>query len=506
MDWLKIQQMTALAAGGLFLVTLLAGIFTVDRVSKQVGQILGALASALIGIVGFCLTASVVANFARPIQFGVQLVVLAVLFFVFRLLWNALVYRKEGFSPEPVANLDGAGIQVENTPASEFIEQSFPAQPRANDNRPPEVAQRCQEIVTDLNASHPEIAKLGQEFHSLINQGLDERSGDSSPLESILNDLRSRPELRVLLDTLQQDLASLKTGDHPPLDKIADRAREISEVAFAVGEVWAAEAALDELLAINPADLTTLNRKGHARAMRGDLAGAAVAYRQLAQFAKERNDETYLAVAYGNLGGIHESEGDLDNAEKMHHLSLDLEEKNNNPEGAAQDYGNLGKIFQARGEVASAEEYFRKALELARKVESLEGEAAQYANLGSLYIATDDLEQAELMLRHALLIEERLTNREGMADNYANLGLIHIARGNLDQAAETFHRALYLEDKLDRADRRGYAYANLGQIFMDRSDFGSARRYWTQALDCFASIPLPDRVREVQGWLMNLPV
>ena len=71
-----------------------------------------------------------------------------------------------------------------------------------------------------------------------------------------------------------------------------------------------------------------------------------------------------MARAYGNLGLIYMTRGDLDQAEAMHRKALEINEKLGRLEGMARDYGNLGALYVERGDLPAAREHWLKARDL----------------------------------------------------------------------------------------------------------------------------------------------
>ena len=71
-----------------------------------------------------------------------------------------------------------------------------------------------------------------------------------------------------------------------------------------------------------------------------------------------------IANAYGNLGLVYYSRGDLDRAEEMHCKSLAIEERLGRLEGMANDYSNLGTVYRRRGDLEAASAWLQKALAL----------------------------------------------------------------------------------------------------------------------------------------------
>jgi tetratricopeptide (TPR) repeat protein len=319
-------------------------------------------------------------------------------------------------------------------------------------------------------------------------------------------------------------------------------AREIVAIAYLRGDIAEAERRLDTILRFLPNDLDALNRRGHIHRLRGNLPGAEQDYRRVAELAE--NDEG-RAVAYGNLGAIYQTRGDLDEAERLHRKALEIEVKLGRLEGMASTYGNLGLIYQTRGDLDEAERLLRKALEINEKLGRLEGMASTYGNLGVIYRARGDLDEAERWVRKSLEIDEKLGQLEGMANAYCNLGviygtrgdldeaerlfrksleinekfgrlegmanaycnlgLIYATRGDLDEAERLFRKALELDEKLGRLEGMAKQYGNLGLIYATRGDLAGARELWTKAGDLFGRIGMPQDVAKAQALIDGLP-
>ena len=104
----------------------------------------------------------------------------------------------------------------------------------------------------------------------------------------------------------------------------------------------------------------------------GRLEQAQVMFSEARRIAIASHDERSLATAYGHLGIVMKTRGDLDGAEAMHRKSLEIEEKLGRLEGTANQYGNLGNVMQSRGDLDGAEAMYRKALEIDEKLGRLE--------------------------------------------------------------------------------------------------------------------------------------
>ncbi len=155
--------------------------------------------------------------------------------------------------------------------------------------------------------------------------------------------------------------------------------REIAGIAYLRGDIREAEQRLNTVINFASDDLDAHNRMGHIRQRRGELNAARESYRHVLDNA---TNDGWRAIAYGNLGIIAKTHGDLDEAEQLHRKSLEIDEKLGNLEGMASDYGNLGNVAKSRDELDEAERLYRMALEINEELGRLEGKAIQYSNLG----------------------------------------------------------------------------------------------------------------------------
>ncbi len=212
----------------------------------------------------------------------------------------------------------------------------------------------------------------------------------------------------------------------------------------------------------------------------GSLVRAEALFERALEIAGD--DRGAVAAAYGNLGLIYKTRGDLEQAESMHRKSLAINEKLRRKESIAIDYGNLGLIYQTRGDLDQAETMHRKSLAINEELGRKEGMASDYGNLGGIYQTRGDLEQAEAMLRKALAIEEELGRKEGMANNYGNLGVIYQTRGDLDQAESMYRESLAINEELGRKEGMANNYGNLGVIYQTRGDLEQAESMHRKSL------------------------
>jgi len=270
-------------------------------------------------------------------------------------------------------------------------------------------------------------------------------------------------------------------------DKLADE-----------GKLTEAEAEYARLI-VQTDSLDALNRYGHFLNRVGRLSQAQIMCERVAELADLRDDERSKAAAFGNLGLIYQTRGELDQAEEMHRKSLAIERRlGRQEEGMASNYGNLGLIYRARSDFDEAERMLRKSLEISERLGWQEGMANSYGNLGLTHQDRGELDQAEEMHRKALEIHEGLGLQEGMAADYGNLGMIYQQRGEPDKAEEMYRKALEIEERLGRQEGMASDYNNLGLLYEQRGELARAGDMLRKALATFERIGMGPEIAQVR--------
>jgi len=278
-----------------------------------------------------------------------------------------------------------------------------------------------------------------------------------------------------------------------------------------IGDLDEAERLLQRWLAISgrdkqsPDTAAALGNLGLIARKRGNLDEAEKLHRESLEIHRKLGRLGGQASGLGNLGLIAKTRGDLDAAGKFLRESLEIDRKLGRLEGQASQLGNLGAIALTRGDLNGAEKLLRESLEIERKLGRLEGQASALGNLGLIAQTRGDLDGAEKLHRKSLEIERKLGRLDGQASELGNLGLIAKTRGDLD-AAEKLHReSLEINRKLGRLEGQANQLGNLGAIAEQRKNFAEARRLWMESRDLYMKVGIPHMMKQLQGWLDELP-
>ena len=251
--------------------------------------------------------------------------------------------------------------------------------------------------------------------------------------------------------------------------------------------------------------LVWLNELAYLHQTIGDLEQAEKMHSHILEINQKLGRLEGVANQYGNLGLIYQTRSDLDQAETMIKQALEIQEKLGKPEDVANSYNNLGAINIQRGSFTKAEEMCKRALRIDQELGRLTGMASEYGNLGLIYQIQGDLDKAEAMHNKSLQIEEDLGHLSGVASQYGNLGRVHQGRGDIAKAWKMHNKALEIHRELGEIEGVARDYVNLGDVYKSAGNLVEMRTSWEKALALFQQVGMSTEVAMVQSWLDRLP-
>ena len=138
---------------------------------------------------------------------------------------------------------------------------------------------------------------------------------------------------RIFEDILKRKSAEGQTANQ----QAAEAARHLGALAF-LHDTDKALNAYRRAVSLDPENVEGWNQLGHLLQRVGDLDGSEKAYRKVLASGKSVKSDTWIAVAYGNLGIVYEIRGELDQAEAMYKKALLL----------FQDIGAASQVEQVK--------------------------------------------------------------------------------------------------------------------------------------------------------------
>jgi tetratricopeptide (TPR) repeat protein len=266
------------------------------------------------------------------------------------------------------------------------------------------------------------------------------------------------------------------------------------EFFYRTGDIQSAQTVLNKWINLSGSKENSIKKSaaygnlGILYKTRGELERAEEMHLRALTINEELGHRKGMASDYGNLGILYSIRGELERAEEMYLKSLTIYEELGHKEGMASDYGNLGIVYQIRGELERAEEMYLKALTIDEEFGRKEGMANQYCSLGILYQRRGEFEHAEEMYLKALAINEELGRKEGIASDYGNLGILYQIQGELERAEEMCLKALAIDEEMGRIEGIASSYANLGKLYQTRSELERAEEMYKRSLVIFEEL------------------
>ena len=212
--------------------------------------------------------------------------------------------------------------------------------------------------------------------------------------------------------------------------------------------------------------------------------------------------------AYGFIGTVHHSLGDLQQAKEYHNRALTIGLKTFGPEHVdlAESYNNLGSVHYGLGDLQQSKECHDRALTI--RLKKLEPEhldvATSYKDLSYVHHRLGDLQQAKECANCALNIRLKKLGPEhvDVAEGYNDLGVVHCNLGDLQQAKECHDRALtiYLEKLGPEHVDVACSYNNLGTLHHDLGDLQQAKECHDRALSIHLKKLGPEHVRVANSY------
>ena len=225
----------------------------------------------------------------------------------------------------------------------------------------------------------------------------------------------------------------------------------------------------------------------------------------------DRMDDAKLQSAwdeannYNNSANSYLKTGEYEEAKKMYRKSICLLESINDEIHAATGYNNLAGVYYAQGQLKQAESMYRNALAIHEKLDLRREMAQDYVWLATIYMDKNNLDKSEKLVYKGIEYSEQVGANAVMADGYGNLASVCLMRGQLIRAEELAHKALALHQILVNEIGVANQHATLGAIAEQRRNWNVAKTHWETARDLYGKNSVQYRVRQMEGWLSELP-
>jgi tetratricopeptide (TPR) repeat protein len=181
--------------------------------------------------------------------------------------------------------------------------------------------------------------------------------------------------------------------------------------------------------------------------------------------ADRTGDRRAAGYARRDMGVAHELHGDYDQALASLTAGLDLFRQVGDLGGQAESLTSLGVVHHRQGRYPQALECHRESLAIRRVTGDERGQAINLSNLGVTYQRTGDAAAAHACFQDSLAVFERMADRPSMAAILTNLGSVHESQGRYAEAVDCHERGLEIFRDLGDPGGQGEVLHNLGGAY-----------------------------------------
>jgi len=272
-----------------------------------------------------------------------------------------------------------------------------------------------------------------------------------------------------------------------PTDPGARKAIVVANRAFGARDPKAALAALESVkpTAGCVTSVRLLHGRGLAlRALRRSRA-ATETFAKAGALARDLGWWARARVVFEAAGFVANDSSDWDSALRYWSAGLAIEQRRGDRIGIALALGNIGGIHHARGQYSKALETQQRALEINREIGYRPGIAANLVNIGTAYDCLGQQAKALEILQRAVKMMRELGNRGGAATALGNIGVIYSDRGQYSKALETQRQALEAKQKVGDHAGAAATVCCIGTIRQSLGDHAGALETYQRALEMY---------------------
>lgn len=195
------------------------------------------------------------------------------------------------------------------------------------------------------------------------------------------------------------------------------------------------------------------------------------------KIAEANKDDMLASNAYNNLGIIHTTLREIDNAEGFHLKALALRKKINNSQLISQSLNNLGILNRERGNFDQALSYYNQALTIAASQKDTQSIAFLYNDIGAAYSKKGDVVNGEKYLKASIDIRERIKEYNELAYTYNYLGENYERNNDLGNAELYIKKALETAKQIANNKQTYEALESLSDFYARNKKYDSAYIY-----------------------------
>jgi len=220
-------------------------------------------------------------------------------------------------------------------------------------------------------------------------------------------------------------------------------------------------------------------------------------------FKKDKEDTNKVIHAY-KLCGRYEHVGKYDSALYYGNSGLQLAEKLNYKRGARSCLGNMGVVHDRNGNYLQALDHFFAALKIEEELQDKNGKAKRFASIGIVYNHQGNYPKALEYNLKALKINEETADNKAEATTLGNIGLVYWKQENYEKALDYYFKALKMNEALENKIGLSFNLGNIGIIYYAQKKYEMALDYYLKAQKLYEELDLKRDIAINFGNIANI--
>ena len=223
--------------------------------------------------------------------------------------------------------------------------------------------------------------------------------------------------------------------------------------------------------------------QGASDFLAGDLQGAATAYRDALQRAREQKDLYVEANALAGLGVVATKEEHYGEFIEWSQAALELAESVGAQKSLVMILGNMAWGYTRLGDFESALAFFNRAVEVSAHSGFPDQQAYWSAGTSQVYYLQHNYEAAEAVLLRALDLARSQGDKRTLTEYMNSLSETELQLGRTASAKKYYQEAIQLEqDSPDRSERLASELIR-GNIDAEERDYGHGEKTFREVIE-----------------------
>ncbi|MEQ3639541.1 MAG: diguanylate cyclase [Alteromonas sp.] len=197
--------------------------------------------------------------------------------------------------------------------------------------------------------------------------------------------------------------------------------------------------------------------------------------------ARNTNNPHLLSVCNRSLGVFYELTVDYDNAMKFYIDALKFAKLSEDTADLAMVYGNLGNVLNSQGDYDEAADYFKKARDIHKQTNNTEMVMNMTVGLGMSYLKSRQLDKAQNIFENVLASDDVIVD---FTYSEASVSLAHVyqQRGLNKKAIDMYKYVIENARAGSYPQALASAYLGLGDLYQSLTRYDDALRLYRQGI------------------------